>query len=104
MPGDYVQDLTNLSEAERHEFIVNANKSDGSWDLDKLLEQYSTEELEDYGVEEALRYCPSSGIDDVPDEAFDADMKRIDKLKEDAANGKKEKTVICPHCGKETRV
>lgn len=29
IPSDYIQDLTSLSEAERHEFIVNANKSDG---------------------------------------------------------------------------
>ena len=38
IPDEYVTDLTSLSEAERHEFIVNANKNDGDWDLDKLLQ------------------------------------------------------------------
>ena len=55
-------------------------------------------------MEEALRYCPTSGIDDVPDEAFAADMKRIDKLKDDSDKEKKQRIVICPYCGKETRV
>lgn len=45
LPDDYFQDVTAMSEAERHEFIVTANVSDGEWDLDKLLEQYGKDEL-----------------------------------------------------------
>lgn len=44
-----------MSPAERHEFIVTANVSDGSWDLDKLLAQYGTTELTDYGLDDLLK-------------------------------------------------
>ena len=37
-----------MSEAERHEFIVTANVSDGDWDIDALLEQYGKKELDDF--------------------------------------------------------
>lgn len=37
-----------MSEAERHEFIVTANVSDGDWDIDALLEQYGKNELDDF--------------------------------------------------------
>lgn len=47
LPDEYFQDVTAMSEAERHEFIVSANVSDGEWDLDRLLEQYGQEELSD---------------------------------------------------------
>lgn len=47
LPDEYFQDVTSMSEAERHEFIVTANISDGSWDLDKLLNQYDKSELND---------------------------------------------------------
>ena len=36
-----------MSEAERHEFIVTANVSDGDWDIEALLEQYDKSELDD---------------------------------------------------------
>lgn len=38
VPDEWFQDVTSMSEAERHEFIVDANVSDGHWDLDKLLD------------------------------------------------------------------
>lgn len=44
-PAEWFADVTAMSEAERHEFIVNANVSDGSWDVDKLLAQYDRAEL-----------------------------------------------------------
>lgn len=37
-----------MSEAERHEFIVTANISDGKWDVDKLLAQYDIKEMQEY--------------------------------------------------------
>lgn len=37
-----------MSEAERHEFIVSANVTDGEWDLDRLLEQYDLKELNEW--------------------------------------------------------
>lgn len=54
LPDEYFQDVTAMSEAERHEFIVTANVSDGEWDLDILLEQYGKEELVDLMSEEEL--------------------------------------------------
>lgn len=47
LPDEYFQDVTAMSEAERHEFIVTANISDGEWDLDKLMEQYELDELKE---------------------------------------------------------
>ena len=46
LPDDYFQDVTAMSEAERHEFIVTANVSDGQWNVELLLEQYDISELQ----------------------------------------------------------
>lgn len=45
VPSEWFADVTAMSEAERHEFIVTANVSDGEWDVDKLLAQYDKSEL-----------------------------------------------------------
>lgn len=47
LPDEYFQDVTEMSEAERHEFIVTANVSDGEWDVDRLLEQYDRSEIDE---------------------------------------------------------
>lgn len=44
-----------MSEAERHEFIIDANVSDGEWDLDRLLQQYGQDELVDFGLENLIK-------------------------------------------------
>lgn len=56
LPDEYFQDVTAMSEAERHEFIIDANVSDGEWDLDRLLAQYTKQEMEDWGLEQLTRY------------------------------------------------
>jgi len=56
LPDDYFQDVTAMSEAERHEFVITANVSDGEWDLDKLVEQYGAEEMEDYGLGQLVKF------------------------------------------------
>jgi len=48
VPSEWFADVTAMSEAERHEFIVTANVSDGEWDVDKLLAQYDKSELGDF--------------------------------------------------------
>ena len=53
-PAEWFADVTAMSEAERHEFIVSANVSDGSWDLDKLLAQYDRAELGELMGAEAI--------------------------------------------------
>lgn len=45
VPAEWFQDITAMSEAERHEFRINANISDGSFDAEKLLAQYDRDEL-----------------------------------------------------------
>ena len=54
VPADWFQDVTAMSEAERHEFRLNANVSDGHWNLDKLLEQYGRDEITAAGLDELL--------------------------------------------------
>ena len=55
VPAEWFQDITAMSEAERHEFRLNANMSDGHWNLDKLLAQYDTAELSDAGLDALLK-------------------------------------------------
>ena len=54
VPAEWFQDITAMSEAERHEFRLNANVSDGHFNLDKLLAQYSAEEITDAGLDHLL--------------------------------------------------
>jgi hypothetical protein len=102
VPDDYLQDLSCLSEAERHEFIVNANHSDGKWDLDRLLEQYTTDDFKEWGMEDVLKLCPTTSFDDIPEEGFDVEMPEHE-LKKDKKE-KQPKTTTCPYCGKETKI
>ena len=53
-PDEWFEDITSMSEAERHEFIVSANVNDGNWDIDKLLQEYDRGELEDYFKDDDL--------------------------------------------------
>lgn len=47
VPDDYFQDVTSMSKDERHNFIISANISDGTWDVDLLLQQYELDELKE---------------------------------------------------------
>ena len=97
LPDDYFQDVTAMSEAERHEFIVTANISDGEWDLDKLMEQYDKLELSDLMSDAELQTImdkigmpppPPDDIDDTDaDEEFDRSViVRIKFNNENEAN------------------
>jgi len=48
VPAEWFADVTAMSEAERHEFIVTANVSDGEFLVDKLLADYGKDELADF--------------------------------------------------------
>lgn len=89
VPDEWFQDVTAMSEAERHEFIVTANVSDGDWDIDKLLEQYDKSEFEDLGIADVLLKVPTTDIND------------LDEFFEEVGNAKPKepKTVKCPKCG-----
>ena len=81
VPAEWFQDVTSMSEAERHEFRLNANVSDGHFNLDKLLAQYGAEELTEAGLAELLESVPEeekqgeADPDDVPDVADDEPPK-----------------------------
>lgn len=47
VPAEWFADITEMTDEQRREFIVDANTNDGSWDPDKLLAQYSKSELEE---------------------------------------------------------
>ena len=64
VPAEWFQDITAMSEAERHEFRLNANISDGHFDLDKLLAQYDAAELSEAGLDELLADLPDTGAAD----------------------------------------
>ena len=58
VPAEWFADVTAMSEAERHEFRLNANVSDGHFNLDKLLAQYGREEITDAGLSKLLEDLP----------------------------------------------
>ena len=66
-PAEWFADVTAMSEAERHEFIVSANVSDGSWDVDKLLAQYDRAELGELMGAEAVEELLSD-VEEVAEE------------------------------------
>ena len=73
VPAEWFQDVTAMSEAERHEFRLNANISDGHFNLDKLLDQYGRDEITAAGLAELLEDIPETETpgktdpDEVPD-------------------------------------
>ena len=74
LPDEYFADVTGMSPAERHEFIVAANVSDGEWDLDRLLEQYGQEELTDLmGADELSRLLESTVVPPPPPDNMESD-------------------------------
>lgn len=63
LPDEYFQDVTNMSEAERHEFIVTANVSDGQWDPEMLLQQYDLSQLATLMDAKSLEYTFGKDLD-----------------------------------------
>lgn len=54
VPADWFQDVTDMDEAQRHEFRLTANISDGHFNIDKLLAQYERPMLDDLGLDKLL--------------------------------------------------
>ncbi len=54
VPASWFEDITGMSLAERHEFIIDANVQEGEWDAEKLLAQYGGQELGELVGEETL--------------------------------------------------
>lgn len=45
VPADWFQDVTGLTPAQRREFIVNMNVTDGEWIASRLMSLYTKDEL-----------------------------------------------------------
>lgn len=85
-----------MSEAERHEFIVTANISDGHWDMDKLMAQYDVsflKDISDSSLMALVNACPNTDFDSLSS-VFSSEETAP------AQASKKTKTMTCPHCGK----
>lgn len=89
VPDEWFQDITSMSESERHEFIITSNVNDGWWDLDKLIDRYSAEEMQDYGIGHLLDKLPKTNFDNI-------DIDAILTEKPKATH-----TYVCQSCGKE---
>jgi len=84
-PDEWFQNITYMTPAQRHEFIVSSNVNEGEWDLDKLLAQYDVGYLKDLGMDDVISTIPS-----------DVDLEGMF-----APYEKPPKVVTCEHCGKE---
>lgn len=74
VPAEWFQDITAMSEAERHEFRINANISDGSFDAEKLLAQYDKGELAELMSADTLQeILAAAETDEAKDGKTDAD-------------------------------
>lgn len=78
-PAAWFEDITSMTKEQRREFIVAANKSDGEWDLDRLLEQYGTDELAAVGLDDLIEKTTGSAA---PSAADDDDIAKEATLKD----------------------
>ena len=94
LPDENFQDVTDMSPAQRHEFIVTANTSDGEWDLSKLFTQYDMSELDDFGIGNLSSMVPSTiDMDDVYGDAPTSD-------EDDGDDESVTLSCTCSKCGK----
>lgn len=85
-----VKVVSGLTEKEKDEFMIRDNVQNGEWDFDILAENWEADDLKNWG---ALKF------DDEDNSDFD-----VDDFFSQSDEGKKEKenkTIKCPHCGKE---
>jgi len=75
----------DLTEEQKHEFIVKDNVGFGEWDWDVLANEWDTEKLDDWGLNIPIY------IDE------DIDFDNINS-NEDRSSDKQNKVVTCPKC------
>jgi len=78
-----VKQVFGLTDKQKREFIIKDNTASGEWDTDILANEWSIEELENWGV-------PSFNLGDVGGEP-----------KDPAGKDDTSKEVECPGCGLE---
>ena len=74
VPAEWFVDVTGMDEKQRREFLVNMNVNAGAWDVEKLMEQYSPDELNAAGLSAIVESM--SGIEsliEMGDEMGDGD-------------------------------
>lgn len=82
-PAAWFEDITSMTKEQRREFIVAANKTDGEWDLDRLLEQYGADELGELGLADLIEKAndaadkPGEDDDDIATEATLRDFVEV---------------------------
>ena len=63
---EYFADAKDWTEAQKREFVVIDNISDGDWDYDKLANQYEAPELEEWGLDLPKSFNPANTEEDTP--------------------------------------
>ena len=81
----FIIKANDLTEEQKHEFIVKDNVGFGEWDWDILANEWDTEKLEDWGLNIPIY------IDE------DIDFDNINS-NEDRSSDKQNKVVTCPKC------
>lgn len=80
---------SELSEAEKREFIIKDNLSYGKWDLEMLANGWNVDDLNNWGMD-----VPFSDTEVDPDDFFE----------NTEGKEKKPRMVVCPYCGKEHEI
>jgi ParB-like chromosome segregation protein Spo0J len=81
----FIIKASDLTEEQKHEFIVKDNVGFGEWDWDIIANEWDTEKLEDWGLKIPIY------IDE------DIDFDNINS-NEDRSSDKQNKVVTCPKC------
>jgi ParB-like chromosome segregation protein Spo0J len=82
----FIIKANDLTEEQKHEFIVKDNVGFGEWDWDILANEWDTEKLEDWGLNIPIF---------IEDEDIDFDNINSN---EDRNSDKQNKVVTCPKC------
>lgn len=80
---------SELSEAEKREFIIKDNLSYGKWDIEMLANGWGVDDLNNWGMD-----VPFSDTEVDPDDFFENTERKE----------KKPRMVVCPYCGKEHEI
>ena len=73
-----------LTEKEREQIIITDNVNDGSWDFEALMEDFSFEDLEEWGLD---------------DLNISFDNPEDDEEEEEMPKKREQKMYCCPNCG-----
>lgn len=82
-PTVTIAKASDLTDAEKQEFIIADNASFGEWDYDKLADQWDAKELQSWGVDvwapdEGFSSAPSGGSSAVDPSALPAELQGKD--------------------------